>query len=94
MHGFFLLDKVVKLVGGGSVINGAYPVYFLSITNIVLYGVVLCSPLLYSVQYSIVVCSTLVYFTTQQFCVPTVHCKTVLFCTVYYNLPWSVVYSV
>ena len=23
---FFLLDKVVKLVGGGSVINGAYPV--------------------------------------------------------------------
>ena len=22
----FLLDKVVKLVGGGSVINGAYPV--------------------------------------------------------------------
>ena len=26
MRGFFLLDKVVKLVGGGSVINGAYPV--------------------------------------------------------------------
>ena len=24
--GFFLLDKVVKLDGGGSVINGAYPV--------------------------------------------------------------------
>ena len=24
--GFFLLDKVVKLVGGGSVINGASPV--------------------------------------------------------------------
>ena len=23
---FFILDKVVKLVGGGSVINGAYPV--------------------------------------------------------------------
>ena len=23
---FFLLDKVVKLVGGGSVINGAYPI--------------------------------------------------------------------
>ena len=23
----FLLDKVVKLVDGGSVINGAYPVY-------------------------------------------------------------------
>ena len=23
---FFLSDKVVKLVGGGSVINGAYPV--------------------------------------------------------------------
>ena len=28
MSGFFLLDKVVKLVGGGSVINGAYPVQF------------------------------------------------------------------
>ena len=28
MHGFFLLDKVVDLVGGGSVINRAYPVYF------------------------------------------------------------------
>ena len=28
MGGFFLLDKVVKLVGGGSVINGAYPVWF------------------------------------------------------------------
>ena len=30
---FFILlflDKVVKLVGGGSVINGAYPVYFFS----------------------------------------------------------------
>ena len=29
MGGFFLSDKVVKLVlvGGGSVINGAYPVY-------------------------------------------------------------------
>jgi hypothetical protein len=26
MDGFFLLDKVVKLVGGGSVIKGAYPV--------------------------------------------------------------------
>ena len=26
MVGFFLFDKVVKLVGGGSVINGAYPV--------------------------------------------------------------------
>ena len=25
----FLLDKVVELVGGGSVINGAYPVKFL-----------------------------------------------------------------
>ena len=23
------MDKVVELVGGGSVINGAYPVYFL-----------------------------------------------------------------
>ena len=30
MDGFFLLDKVVKLVSGGSVINGAYPVYFLA----------------------------------------------------------------
>ena len=28
---YFLLDKVVKLVGGGSVINGSYPVYFLRI---------------------------------------------------------------
>ena len=26
MGGFFQWDKVVKLVGGGSVINGAYPV--------------------------------------------------------------------
>ena len=26
---FILLDKEVKLVGGGSVINGAYPVYFI-----------------------------------------------------------------
>ena len=26
---FFFLDKVVELVIGGSVINGAYPVYFL-----------------------------------------------------------------
>ena len=26
MGGFFLLDKMVKLVGGGSVINNAYPV--------------------------------------------------------------------
>ena len=25
---FFLLDKVVKLVGGGSVIKGAYAVFF------------------------------------------------------------------
>ena len=25
---FFFLDKVVKLIGGGSVINGAYPVKF------------------------------------------------------------------
>ena len=25
---FFLLDKVAKRVGGGSVINGAYPIYF------------------------------------------------------------------
>ena len=25
---YFFLDKVVKLVGGGSVINGAYPVQF------------------------------------------------------------------
>ena len=25
---FFLLDKVVKLVGGWSVINGAYSIYF------------------------------------------------------------------
>ena len=25
MSGFFLSDKVVKLVGGGSVINGTYP---------------------------------------------------------------------
>ena len=24
-----IVDKVVELVGGGSVINGAYPVYFL-----------------------------------------------------------------
>ena len=31
MGGFFLLDKVVKLVGGGSVINGAYPVIFFGI---------------------------------------------------------------
>ena len=30
---FFLLDKVVKLVGGGFVINGAYPVYFFYILN-------------------------------------------------------------
>ena len=28
MCGFFILDEVVKLVGGGSVINGAYPVLF------------------------------------------------------------------
>ena len=26
---FLILDTVVKLSGGGSVINGAYPVYFL-----------------------------------------------------------------
>ena len=26
MGGFFLLDKVVRLVDGGSVINGAYPI--------------------------------------------------------------------
>ena len=26
---YFLLDKVVELVGGGSVINGAYLVYFI-----------------------------------------------------------------
>ena len=25
---FFFLDKVVKLIGGGSVINGAYPSSF------------------------------------------------------------------
>ena len=25
---FFFFDKVVKYIGGGSVINGAYPVYF------------------------------------------------------------------
>ena len=34
MGGFFLSDKVVKLVGGGSVIYGAYPVYFLSILTL------------------------------------------------------------
>ena len=28
MDGFFLLDRVVKLVGGESVINQAYPVWF------------------------------------------------------------------
>ena len=28
MGGFFLLDKVVKLVSGGSVINRAYSVYY------------------------------------------------------------------
>ena len=27
-HFFFFLDKVVELIGGGSVINGAYPVQF------------------------------------------------------------------
>ena len=32
-HVFFVFvsDKMVELVGGGPVINGAYPVYFLSI---------------------------------------------------------------
>ena len=28
MGGIFLSDKVVKLVGAVSVINGAYPIYF------------------------------------------------------------------
>ena len=28
MGGFFLFDEVLKLVGGGSDINGSYPVYF------------------------------------------------------------------
>ena len=27
---FIFLDKVVKLFGGGSVISGAYPVYFIT----------------------------------------------------------------
>ena len=30
------MDKVVELVGGGSVINGAYPVYFFKRRSIVL----------------------------------------------------------
>ena len=32
---FFFPDKVVKFIGGGSVINGAYPVYFFSPTRVV-----------------------------------------------------------
>ena len=30
---FYFLDKVVKLIGGGSFINGAYPVLFFSCSN-------------------------------------------------------------
>ena len=33
MGGFFLFDKVLKLVGGGSVINGAYPVQLPAMLN-------------------------------------------------------------
>ena len=35
------LDKVVELVGGGSVINGAYPVYFLMPEGKFLFGFVI-----------------------------------------------------
>ena len=31
----FVLDKVVKLVSGGSVINGAYPVWFIHVTQVI-----------------------------------------------------------
>ena len=34
---FFFFDKAVKLVGGGSVINGAYPVWFIRLEIFLLY---------------------------------------------------------
>ena len=39
MGGYFLLDKVVKIVSGGSVINGTYPVFFFTEASLALWAV-------------------------------------------------------